>query len=127
MKTNKIVYWGATGLLTAMLLMSVSMYFLKHDEMVQNFGNLGFPAWLVYPLGIAKLLGLVAIITKKSVTLKEWAYAGLFFNFTLAFFAHINANDGQFAGALVALILLGLSYFFEKKMNIQTELETSIN
>ena len=26
MKTNKIIYWGATGLLSALLLMSAGMY-----------------------------------------------------------------------------------------------------
>lgn len=121
MKTNKIVYWGATGLLSALMIMSATMYFVKYDEIILTFGNLGFPSWIVYPLAIAKLLGLVAIITKKSEMLKEWAYAGFFFNFILAFSAHISINDGEFAGALIALILLALSYIFEKKMNSSTE------
>lgn len=121
MKTNKIVYWGATGLLSVMMILSASMYIFNHDFVVKTFEGLGFPSWIIYPLAVAKLLGLVAIITKKSTMLKEWAYAGFFFDFVLAFFAHISINDGEFAGALIALTLLVLSYVFEKKMNSDTQ------
>ena len=48
--------------------------------------------------------------------LKEWAYAGFFFNFVMAFFAHQQAGDGQWAGALVALVVLLTSYFVGKKV-----------
>ena len=113
---NKIIYLVATGLLTAMMLMSAGMYFLQYDMVSDTFGKLGFPTYIIYPLAIAKILGLVAIWTKKSETLKEWAYSGFFFNFLLAATAHININDGEFAPALVAMVLLFVSYFFEKKM-----------
>jgi len=48
--------------------------------------------------------------------LKEWAYAGFFFDFVLAFFAHFMVNDGEFAPALVALVLLFTSYGSWKKL-----------
>ena len=51
--------------------------------------------------------------------LREWAYAGLFFDFVLAFLAHWNISDGEFAPSLVAMALLGLSYFFGKAMDAQ--------
>ena len=115
MKTNKIIYWIATGLLSAMLLMAVGMYFAKHGEVSDTFLALGFPTYIVYPLAIAKLLAIAAIITKKSSTLKEWAYAGLFFDFLLAISAHLMIKDGEFAGALIAIVLLLVSYFYDKK------------
>lgn len=115
MKTNKIVYYVSTGLLSAMMLMSVGMYFFKHEEISMTFGLLGHPPYLVYPLGIAKLLGLVAIWTRMSNTLKEWAYAGFFFNFVLAFFAHLALGDGEAGGAAVATALLLTSYIFMKR------------
>ena len=114
-KTIKIIYWISTGLLTLMMLMSASMYFFKHSEVSTTFNQLGFPSYVVYPLATAKLLGLIAIWTGISKFLKEWAYAGFFFNFMLAMSAHIVANDGQFGGALVALVLLLTSYIMDKK------------
>jgi len=115
MKTNKIIYWVSTGLLTAMMLMSAGMYVFNNEAISEVFAGLGYPAYIIYPLAIAKVLGLLAIWLDKSKSLKEWAYAGFFFDFVLAFFAHWMINDGEFGGALVALVLLFVSYFFWKK------------
>lgn len=117
MKNIKYVYWGSTGLLSAMMLMSAGMYFFNNETISATFTNLGFPTYIIYPLAIAKILGLVAIWTEKSKALKEWAYAGFFFDFLLAASAHIAANDGEFAGAFVAMVLLFTSYFAWKKMD----------
>jgi len=114
MKRNKIIYWVATGLLSAMILMSAGMYFFNHAEVAATFEKLGYPSYLVYPLAVVKLLGIVAILTKKSAVLKEWAYAGFFFDFVLAFFAHVSIGDGEQFGAVIALILLAVSYTFDK-------------
>lgn len=116
MKKNKLVYWISTGLLSALVLMSAGMYIFDYENVTKTFLGLGFPAFVVYPLAIAKILGVLAIWTNISKTLKEWAYAGYFFNFTLAFFAHIMVSDGDFPGALMALVLLALSYFSWKKI-----------
>ena len=114
MKNQKRLYWISTGLLTAFMLMSVGMYFFKHDDLSQAFTNFGYPTYIIYPLAVAKLLGLVAIWTDQSKALKEWAYAGFFFDFALAFFAHTYIGDGEFVPSLVAIVLLFTSYFSRK-------------
>ncbi|MEL7222644.1 MAG: DoxX family protein [Bacteroidota bacterium] len=116
MKTQKIVFWVVTGLLSAMMLMSAGMYFFNTDEVYTIFESLGFPTFVVYPLAVAKILGVVAILTRKSRSLTEWAYAGFFFDFILAAAAHLNASDGEHIGAFVALVLLAVSYFLQKKV-----------
>ena len=115
-KTNKIIYWLATGLLSVMMLMSVGMYFFNHAEVSETFAKLGFPTYIIYPLAIAKLLGLVAIWTNKIKALKDWAYAGFFFNFILALSAHVMIKDGDHMGAIIALVLLLVSYWYSKKL-----------
>lgn len=117
MKRDKIIYYVTTGLLSALMLMSAGMYFVKHPEVAKTFAKLGYPTYLIYPLAIAKLLGLVAIWTKLSRTLREWAYAGFFFDFLLAASAHIVAKDGQFAPAIVAIVLLLSSYVFGQRLD----------
>ena len=97
------------------MLMSAGMYFLNHEMVADTFNKLGYPTYIIYPLAIAKILGLIAIWTKKSNTLKEWAYAGFFFDFVLALVAHLQVKDGEFAPALVAIFLLMVSYLFENK------------
>ena len=116
-KRNRIIHLAATGLLTLMMLGSAGMYFFNHSMVSEVFTNLGFPTYIIYPLAIAKILGLIAIWTKKSQTLKEWAYAGFFFDFILAISGHIMVNDGEYAGASIALVVLLVSYIFEKKMH----------
>ena len=115
-KVSKIIYWVSTGLLSALMLMSAGMYFFNNAMVAETFTNLGFPTYIIYPLAVAKILAVVAILTKKSKILKEWAYAGLFFDFVLAASAHIVANDGEFAPALVAIVLLFVSYTYDRKL-----------
>ncbi|GJM62777.1 DoxX family protein [Persicobacter diffluens] len=114
-KTNRIIYLIATGLLSLMMLGSAGMYIFNHEEMSKVFESLAYPTYIIYPLAAAKILGLVAIWTKKSQTLKEWAYAGFFFDFVLAFMAHTAVGDGEAAPSAVATLILLVSYYFEDK------------
>ncbi len=115
-KSSKIVYLVATGLLTALMMMSAGMYIFNHEMVSETFTRLGYPTYIIYPLAMAKIFGLIAIWTGKSKTLKEWAYAGFFFDFILAVSAHISLNDGEFGPALVAIVLLFASYIYGKKI-----------
>lgn len=115
MKRDKIIFYTATGLLTLLMLFSISQYFFNHDEIAQLFTKFGYPTYIIYPYAVAKLLGLIAIWSPSFKIIKEWAYAGFFFAFILAFFAHFMVGDGEQYGALTALILLIVSYLFKKK------------
>ncbi|CDF78928.1 conserved hypothetical membrane protein, DoxX-like family [Formosa agariphila KMM 3901] len=115
MKRDKIIFYVATGLLSVIVLFSVSMYFFKHDDVALMFTNFGYPSYIIYPYAVAKLLGLFAIWNPNFKTIKEWSYSGFFFAFILAFFAHVMIGDGGQFTALLALILLIVSYIFNKK------------
>jgi hypothetical protein len=114
MKKN-VIYWISTSLLSAQMVMAASMYLLKNDMVSGVFVVLGFPTYLIYPMALAKILGVVAILTNKSKTLTEWAYAGFFYNFLLAISAHISAGDGDSIPAVVSLALLITSYVTYRK------------
>ena len=114
MKTNKIIYYIATGLLTLLMLFSVSMYFFKHDDVAVMFTSFGYPTYIIYPYAVAKLLGLFALWNPNFKTIKEWTYAGFFFAFILAFFAHVMIGELD-PFPVIFLILLLISYFTDKK------------
>jgi len=116
MKINKIIYYVATGLLTAILLFSAGMYFFNNEGVQVMFSGFGYPTYIIYPLAIAKLLGLFAIWNPNFKVLKEWAYAGFFFNFILAFFAHYMIGDGGYTMALMAFTFLIISYIYSKNI-----------
>ncbi|MBW2243270.1 MAG: DoxX family protein [Deltaproteobacteria bacterium] len=88
-----------------------AMYFFNHEEVSATFARLGYPTYLIYPIAVAKLLGLVAIWTRRVETLKNLAYAGYFYDFMLSFFAHTMVADGEFAPSLVATVLVSVSYY----------------
>ena len=117
MKRDKIIYYVTTGLLTILMLYSVSMYFFNHDAVAAMFTNFGYPTYIIYPYAVIKLLGLIALWMPGFKLVKEWAYAGFFFAFILAFFAHYMIGDGEQSGAVLALILLVVSYIFNKRIN----------
>ena len=117
MKTKKIIYWVSTGLLSALLLMSAGLYVFNHEEIVGMFRSFGYPTYIIYPLAIAKVAAVAVLILQKQSTIKEWAYSALFFEFILAFFAHYMIGDGEQMGAVIAIILLVVSYVFGKKLS----------
>ena len=80
------------------------------------FEAMGYPIYLIYPMAIAKILGLIAIWGNFSKWLKEGAYAGFFFNATLAFFAHVLISAGPPLGAFFAFIFVLTSYFTGKRI-----------
>ncbi len=106
MKSTRIVHWILTGLLSALLLMSASMYFFKYEDISKAFMGFGFPVWIIYPLAVAKILGVVMILSKWKKWLTEWAYAGIFFNALMAIGAHVGIDDGEHMAAVIALILM---------------------
>ncbi len=113
MKIQRAIYWVATVLMCAMFLYSASMYITKTEMVTGFFEMLNYPTYLVYPLAIAKILGVVMVLWTKSQWLTEWAYAGFFFDVVLAFFAHEHAGH-DVTQTLVTIILVLISYFFGK-------------
>jgi len=55
--------------------------------------HLGYPLYFASILGFWKLAGAIAIVTPGLPRLKEWAYAGFFFNLTAAAASHAAAGD----------------------------------
>ena len=115
MKTFRILFFVATGLLSLMMIFSAGMYFFKYDDVSAIFALLGFPQFIIYHLAVANLLAVAAIWTLLHPALVEWAYAGLAFDFLLAIGAHLNVGDGEHGGGIIAVVLLTLSYLFYRK------------
>ncbi len=111
----KIIYWITTIALCAIMLYSAQMYFFK-TEMIQGFfKSFNYPTYIVIPLAVAKIFGIVAILTNKIKWIKEWAYAGFFFDLILATLAHYYADHPIGLSAYAILILI-LSYTTGKKI-----------
>lgn len=105
MKSLKIIYWVATGLICLLLVGSAANYVFNYAAVAATVVKLGYPPYILYPLALAKLLAVAAILTNRSAVLREWAYAGLFFNMLIALSAHLTSGV---PGAPVVVLALGL-------------------
>ncbi len=113
MKLKHILYWVTTIALCGIMLYSAGMYFTKTEMIKGFFKFFNYPTYLVYPLAILKILGVLVILWRKSHWLTEWAYAGFFFDVVLATAAHYNA--GHAIGlSVLAIPLILTSYFLGK-------------
>lgn len=87
-----------------MMLMSGAMYF-TNPEVVEGFKKLGFPDFFRVELGVAKLIGVIALlIPQVPMRIKEWAYAGFGIVFISAAIAHYVSNDVK--GAIMPIVML---------------------
>lgn len=118
MKKLKITYWITTGIFSAMMLFSATMYFTSPD-MAQTFEHLGFPDYFRIELGIAKIIGVLLLLSPVKGRLKEWVYAGFTINMISAGIAHIASGDpiSVVLTPLVLLVVLAVSYGAFQKLN----------
>jgi hypothetical protein len=105
MKARSIAYWVTTALFALAIGGSGVGDLVHAAPIVEGFGHLGYPVYLMTLLGVWKMLGIVAILAPKFPRLKEWAYAGFFFELSGAAFSHLASNDPNVLPPLVLLAL----------------------
>lgn len=109
--TRKVTYWASTGLLAALGVFGAFTYLTASPQAIEGFRHVGYPQQLRVLLGIAKLLGAIALVAPGFPTIKEWAYAGFTFAWIAAFVAHYTAGDGAASfSPLVLIAILAVSY-----------------
>lgn len=121
MKKINITYWITTGLFAFVMFGSALPDVVSAKDAVEGFGKIGLPASLVPFVGVAKVLGVVAILIPGYPRLKEWAYAGLTFDLIGATYCMASAFHSITAVwfMLVPFALAFLSYiFYHKKLGI---------
>ena len=111
MKAKSIVYWGTT-ILVAVPIGSGGIAQVAHlQQNVDGFVHvLGYPLYFVTVLGVWKVLGAITILVPLFPRLKEWAYAGIFFDLTgaAASWAAVG-GPGEAFHILAPLIIAGFT------------------
>jgi hypothetical protein len=82
MKARSIVYWVMTILVAFFMTGGIAqiLQYLHNPRGVVP--ELGYPMYFFAILGVWKVLGALAILVPGYPRLKEWAYAGIFFDLT---------------------------------------------
>jgi hypothetical protein len=126
MKKINILYWVFTGLFGAVMLFSaIPDIIVVPDAVAFVTDKLGYPKYIIPFLGVAKTLGVIAILIPGFPRIKEWAYAGLFIDLVGATYSNICVDGFQpgMAGMIVFFGLGALSYiYYHKKLSYKGDL-----
>ncbi len=114
LNSTRIVYWTTTTLIALETLaggfadLTHGRTLLVSGPLVSNvLAGLGYPAYVLWIIGIWKFLGAIILVVPGFLRLKEWAYAGLVFELSGAVAS--LAACGRTADLIAPLFLLGLA------------------
>lgn len=122
-KTTNTIYWISTVLFSALMIFSAVGGIQPTQQAIDLIHTqLGYPVYFIQFISVAKLLGSIVILVPGLKSIKEWAYAGLFFDLAGAVYSGI-ASSGSFDPmmlTLLAWVLPGILsfYFWHRKMNV---------
>ncbi|QJX46968.1 DoxX family protein [Hymenobacter taeanensis] len=128
MKKTTLLYWLSTGLLVALMTMSGLMNSMSTPESVAAFAHLGYPAYLSPFLGVAKLLGVIALVVPGFPRLREWAYAGFVFDLAGAMYSSIAVGDsaGTWLPISLGFLLIAISYRLNQRQTEATAFPAAV-
>ena len=109
---RRIGYWATTGLVALAFAAGGAIDLARGPDVTAGMAHLGYPVYLAGILGVWKLLGALAVLAPGFPRLKEWAYAGMFFDLSGAAVSHAASGDGaaQVITPLVLLVLVAASW-----------------
>jgi len=111
MKAKNIAYWTTTVLLATFMsggIVQIAQFKGNPHGVVPE---LGYPMYFFAIIGSWKVLGAIAILVPRFPRLKEWAYAGIFFDVTGAAASCVAVGVyGAYAFHVIApLLIAGLT------------------
>jgi len=112
MKSRKILYTITTAWVAGVMTITGVLSVAHAKSMMEGFAHLGYPPYFANFLGVAKLLGVYALLVPGFARIKEWAYAGFAIVIVSASFSHLKSGDGLKAlEPLATLAALAVSYW----------------
>ena len=116
-KNLTVLYWTITGLICFAMAASGITSLLHTPQNIEGMAHLGYPYYMLNILGLAKVLGVLALVTNKFPRIKEWAYAGFTFDIIGAFLSMIFIHDyKESVFPLIFLALVSASYYLWHKL-----------
>ena len=118
LKTVKLLYWVGAAL-TSLWFGASGFFELTTNPVVWDITvQLGYPSHFIYILGVAKLSGVAVLLTpNKLLRLKEWVFAGVFFDIIFAFFSKLSVLGlPATVDAIIAFTMVSITYVMFRKL-----------
>jgi hypothetical protein len=119
MKKINLSYWIITIIFAGFMIFTAVPDLLLQDKTKSFITMLGYPPYFAPFIDVAKIIGSIAICIPAFKRIKEWAYAGLFFDLAGATYSVVikYGVDVSIVFMLLPMVFLFASYFlWHKKM-----------
>jgi uncharacterized membrane protein YphA (DoxX/SURF4 family) len=112
-KGRKIGYWVTTVLVALAMVPGGIADVMMVPDVIAGMDALGYPHYIAPFIGVAKILGAIAILAPKFPRLKEWAYAGIAVDLLGASYSHASSGDpiGNIMTPLVIFAIAMASWY----------------
>ncbi|MEM7457703.1 MAG: DoxX family protein [Planctomycetota bacterium] len=129
MKRSQVAYWVPTGLFCFAMGSGGIMNLMRVEAQQEAMSGLGYPAYLMTILGVAKVAGAIALVVPGMPVLKEWAYAGFTFDLLGASASHAFSQHSipEIVVPLVVLAIAAGSYWLRPDDRRILSLQSAIN
>lgn len=119
-KATNLIYWISTFIFAALMIFSAVGGLKPSEDAIKLIhDSLGYPVYFIQFISIAKLVGSLAIlIPGLNRSIKEWAYAGLFFDLASSIYSGIAVSgkfDPMMLWMLIWIIPGIVSYYYWHK------------
>lgn len=117
MKKINLFYWIITIIFAGYMIFTAVPDLLLQDKSASFITMLGYPTYLGPFIDIAKIIGSIVICIPAFPRIKEWAYAGLFFDLAGATYSIVIkfGVDVSIIFMLLPIVFLFASYFLWHK------------
>lgn len=108
-----LFFWLITGLMAAFMGLGALLDVSAAPDAAALITHLGYPLYFMPYIGVLKLLGITAVLLPMTPSwLREWSYAGLFFDVTGALYSAMAVGDAPvtWLPALLGIVLIVGSY-----------------
>lgn len=111
-KLKKAGYWVTTVLLCLGMISGGIAQLVMAKTNAEGMIHLGYPYYMMPILGAWKTFGVIGLWVPEFVLVKEWAYAGFFFELSGAVVSHMARGDGveKWMAPFIFIVLVIISW-----------------
>ena len=124
---RRVIYVTSTAMLILELLAGAVMDLSLFPYVVQDLRSIGYPTYVLYIVGVWKVLAVGALLWRRFPRLVEWAYAGIFFEMTGAVASHVLVGDpvSKYAAPLTFTFLTLVSWWCRPNRELHRTRQTA--
>ncbi|MBS1529813.1 MAG: DoxX family protein [Bacteroidetes bacterium] len=105
-RVTKVIYWVTTTIIAAMFFITGVGNLVPFDHIAHDMTHLGYPWYFMNILGTWKIAASLTLLFPFPQRVKNWAYAGAFFDLTGAALSRFFVHDPLISIIIPLMILI---------------------